>query len=184
MEGDKLISNITKDLKLGSKNKKDSKSQSQFNDPKFVYLDKTKIEENENNIPLNASTNMSSSLNFTDVLKSFDLPSIINETDQTKFKKNLKNYVKNKETSKVQIKFEDTEGRVIERTKNYDSMVKEVTKYQAKVKINKEADVLDFTTNHQNLSFTAKSLINNSSNKDLNVLEKSIKDILIKNKYS
>ena len=53
-----------------------------------------------------------------------------------------------------------------------------------KVKINREADVLDFTTNNQNLSFSAKALINNSSSaKDMNDLEKSIKDVLVKNKY-
>ncbi len=142
------------------------------------------MEEGENNIPV--SSNMQSSTNkmsFTDVLKNFDMPSMLNETQQTKLKKTLKNFVKNKDTSKVEIKFDDTEGKIIERSKNYDSLSKEVTKYQPKVKINREADVIDFTTNNQNLSFTAKSLINKSSKKDMNNLEKSIQEILLKNKY-
>jgi U3 small nucleolar RNA-associated protein 14 len=181
MEDDKLISNITKDLNLG-KSKKSSKSEA---NQQFVYLDKTRMEEGENNIPASSSmqSDVNNKMSFTDVLKNFDLPSILNETQQTKLKKTIKNFVKNKDTSKVEIKFDDTEGKVIERSKNYDSLSKEVTKYQPKVKVNREADVLDFTTNNQNLSFTAKSLINNSSKKDMNNLEKSIQEILTKNKY-
>lgn len=180
MEDSKLISNITKDLNLGKSKKFKSESNEQF-----MYLDKTKMEEGENNIPVSSSTQSvaNNKLSFTDILKNFDMPSILNETQQTKLKKTLKNFVKNKDTSKVEIKFDDSEGKIIERSKNYDSLSKEVTKYQSKVKINREADVIDFSTNNQNLSFTAKSLINNSSKKDMNNLEKSIQEILTNNKY-
>ena len=177
----KSIKNISEDLKLN-----DNKSKKNSQIPhKFVYYNKTSLEETELNIPKQQSAEYSADkVSFSDVLKNFDLPSMLTETSQTKLKKTIKDYTKNKEKSKVELKFDDTETRTIERTENFKNLSKDITKYQAKVKINREADVVDFTTNNQNLSFSAKSLINNTSSaKNMNDLEKSIKDILVKNKY-
>jgi U3 small nucleolar RNA-associated protein 14 len=165
-DGDK-ITNISQELNL-----KPSLKQN------YVLMDQIKLEENENNI---LRTNQK--VSFSEVLQNFDIPTILNEKAQTKMKKTIKNYVKNKDIQKVEIKFNDKDTKTIERSKNYDTLVKEVTKYQAKVKINREADVLDFTTNTHNLSFSAKSLVNNSSQKDMNDYEKEIKNLLVKNKY-
>lgn len=105
----------------------------------------------------------------------------MNESSQAKFKKTLKNFIRNKDKDKVSIKFDDKETKLNERTLNYNSLVKDVTKYQEKVKVNREADILDFTGNTQKISTSAKSIMNNT--KELNSLEKSIKDMLVKNKY-
>jgi U3 small nucleolar RNA-associated protein 14 len=64
---------------------------------------------------------------------------------------------------------------------NYDKLSKEITEYQNKVKINREADVLDFTVKNKKLNFTSKSLAKNST--DLNPMEKAINEVLVKNNY-
>jgi U3 small nucleolar RNA-associated protein 14 len=178
----KSIKNIQADLNL---NETYSNKKSQALPQKFVYYNKTSLEETELNIPKQQGDNNTiDKISFSDVLKNFDLPSMLTESSQTKLKKTLKDYTKNKEKSKVQLKFDDTETKAIERSENFKNLSKDITKYQPKVKINREADVLDFTTNQQNISFSAKSLINNSSStKDMNDLEKTIKDVLVKNKY-
>jgi len=178
----KIIKNITDELKLND-NKSNKKSQ---NAPqKFVYYNKTNLEETELNIPKQSSQEQTGDkISFSEVLKNFDLPSMLSESSQTKLKKTIKDYTKNKEKSKVELKFDDTETKAVERSENYKNLSKDITKYQPKVKINREADVLDFTTNNQSLSYSAKALVNNSSSaKELNDLEKSIKDVLVRNKY-
>jgi U3 small nucleolar RNA-associated protein 14 len=54
-----------------------------------------------------------------------------------------------------------------------------MTKYQERVKINREADILDFT-NTKKHNITAKAIASASAD---NNLEKQIKDLLVKNKY-
>jgi len=99
---------------------------------------------------------------------------MINESTQAKLKKTMNNYVKNKDKSRVEIKFDDTESKFLERSQNYTTLNKEVTKYQSKVKINREADVLDFTPNQPSINLTAKAIVDNVTNdKNMNSLEKN-----------
>ena len=117
-------------------------------------------------------------LDFSTILKKFDINNL-NEATQTKLKKTLKQYVKNKDKDKVNIKFDDTEDKILERSENYKNIVKDITKYQERVKINREADIIDFT-NIQKNTLSAKAISNNDN---LNDMEKTIKNILVKNKY-
>jgi hypothetical protein len=39
-------------------------------------------------------------------------------------KKNIKNFAKDKDKEKIEIKFDDSQSRAIERNQNYNSMVK------------------------------------------------------------
>merc|ERR1712032_1456985 len=146
---------------------------------KFVYIENTHTEEDQNKIPTN-SQNENNKIEFADLLEDFDITKLP-EKNQTVLKKTIKTFTKNKDKDKVEIKFDDSETRQIERNQVYDSVVKDVTKYQTKVKINREADVLDFTKNIQAPSTSAKTLANNT--KDMNDFEKDINEILIKEKY-
>ena len=65
-----------------------------------------------------------------DVIKNFKMPNIINESTQTKMKNTIKDFVKNKDKSKVEIKFDDTDTKILERTLNYNKLSKDITKYQ------------------------------------------------------
>jgi U3 small nucleolar RNA-associated protein 14 len=117
-------------------------------------------------------------VDFSTLLKKFDIGNL-NETSQTKLKKNLKQYIKNKDKDKVDIKFDDTETKVLERTENYNTMVKDIGKYQERVKINREADVLDFSAGVKH-NQTAKAIASGAGD---NGFEKEIKDLLVKNRY-
>jgi U3 small nucleolar RNA-associated protein 14 len=176
MSNNSQIDNITNDLNLQSEGKSDGVG-------KFIYYDKTLLEENEKNIP---SLNKNDKISFADVLKGFNVPSVMNETNQAKLKKTLENFIKNKDKNKVEIKFNDTSGKILERSSNYSNLVKEISVYQDKVKINREADVVDFTNRHNHSSIipnTAKSIANNTyTYEDMNDYEKKIKEILVKNK--
>merc|ERR1712032_742040 len=146
---------------------------------KFVYIENTHTEEDQNKIPTN-SQNENNKIEFADLLEDFDITKLP-EKNQTVLKKTIKTFTKNKDKDKVEIKFDDSETRQIERNQTYNGVVKDITKYQTKVKINREADVLDFTKNIQVPSSSAKSLANNT--KDMNDFEKDINDILVKEKY-
>jgi len=147
------------------------------NKDKVIYYDKNvKFEENENEI----ITSDNAKLSFPEILEKFDINSNLNEKNITKFKKNLKGFLKNKDKEKVNITFDDTKMKVAERTLNYDNVVGDVTQFQEKVKVNREADILDFTVKH-NISTTGKSLMSHTT--ELNPLEKNIKNLLVNNKY-
>merc|ERR1711957_885764 len=146
---------------------------------KFVYIENTHTEEDQNKIPANSQKD-NNKIEFADLLEDFDITKLP-EKNQAVLKKTIKTFTKNKDKDKVEIKFDDTETKQIERNQVYDSVVKEVTKYQTKVKINREADVLYFTKNIQIPSNSAKSLANNT--KDMNDFEKDINNILVKEKY-
>ena len=143
---------------------------------KFLYDKKDyQIEENAKNIT------SKDKVEFNDVMKMF-IPS--NETQKANISKTMATYMKNKEKNKVEIKFNDKEDKIIERTKAYKEITKDVSKYQDKVKANREADIVDFTQmdNKTNKSITKKTAKEFASKfTEQNDFEKSIKNILVKN---
>ena len=167
------LKNIYNDLDLGvGKNKTNQ----------ILYINKSKIkEEDENNIK------SSNKVDFKEILQNFDFKDL-GETAKAKLNKNLKQLVNKQEKDKVTIKFDDSDTKIIERSLNYDKLSKvfnhlnkqDITGYQNKVKINREADILDFRVKNK-LTSTCKSMVKNST--DLNPMEKSINDLLIKNNY-
>lgn len=62
-------------------------------------------------------------IDFSDLLENFDITQLP-EKNQAVLKKNIKNFAKDKDKEKVEIKFDDSQSRVIERNQNYNSMVK------------------------------------------------------------
>ena len=143
---------------------------------KFLYDKKDyQIEENAKNIT------SKDKVEFNDVMKMF-IPS--NETQKANISKTMATYMKNKEKNKVEIKFNDKEDKIIERTKAYKEITRDVSKYQDKVKANREADIVDFTQmdNKTNKSITKKTAKEFASKfTEQNDFEKSIKNILVKN---
>ena len=143
---------------------------------KFLYDKKDyQIEENAKNIT------SKDKVEFNDVMKMF-IPS--NETQKANISKTMATYMKNKEKNKVEIKFNDKEDKIIERTKAYKEITKDVSKYQDKVKANREADIVDFTQmdNKTNKSITKKTAKEFASKfTEQNDFEKSIKNIIVKN---
>lgn len=159
------MNNIYNDLELETR-------KNQAN--KVLYVNKSKIkEEDQNNIK------SSNKVDFKEIMQNFDFKEI-GETAKAKLNKNLKKLVNKQDKEKVTIKFDDSENKIVERELNYNKLSKEITEYQNKVKINREADVLDFRVNKK-LNFTCKSLAKNSS--DMNPMEKQINDVLMKNNY-
>ena len=159
------MNNIYNDLELETR-------KNQAN--KVLYVNKSKIkEEDQNNIK------SSNKVDFKEIMQNFDFKEI-GETAKAKLNKNLKKLVNKQDKEKVTIKFDDSENKIVERELNYNKLSKEITEYQNKVKINREADVLDFRV-HKKLNFTCKSLAKNSS--DMNPMEKQINDVLMKNNY-
>jgi len=159
--------NIYNDLDLDT-NKQQSNN-------KVLYVNKSKInDEDQNNIK------SSNKVDFKEVMQNFDFADL-GEINKAKLSKNLKKLVNKQEKEKVEIKFNDSDIKKVEREMNYDKLSKEITEYQNKVKINREADVLDFTVKNKKLNFTSKSLAKNST--DLNPMEKAINEVLVKNNY-
>lgn len=157
-------------IKQGDKSDKANKE-------KFLYDKKDyQIEENAKNI---TSTDK---VEFNDVMKMF-IPST-NETKKANISKTMASLIKNKEKNIVEIKFNDKEDKIIERTKAYKEITKDVSKYQDKVKANREADIVDFTQmdNKTNKSITKKTAKEFASKfTEQNDFEKNIKNILVKN---
>jgi len=129
---------------------------------------------------LNIIASEKNKLSFPEIVEKFNLTKNLNEANITKFKKNLKDFAKNKDKDKVNITFNDTKIKIAEREENYNNIVDDLLKYQEKVKVNREADIIDFRQKH-NISTTGKSIVAN--NKENNTFEQSIKDLLVKNKY-
>ena len=146
---------------------------------KIYFSNNNKYEENENNIQIDENQKIT----LNDVLKNFSQTE--NETKKANLSKAYKTYINNKEKTQVEIKFNDIKDRVLERTENYNSLNKDISKYQKKVKENREADIIDFTQeNDKIIRKISKKTIKEIAKgiKEENNFEKSINQILINNK--
>ena len=146
---------------------------------KIYFSNNNKYEENENNIQIDENQKIT----LNDVLKNFSQTE--NETKKANLSKAYKTYINNKEKTQIEIKFNDIKERVLERTENYNSLNKDISKYQKKVKENREADIIDFTQeNDKIIRKISKKTIKEIAKgiKEENNFEKSINQILINNK--
>ena len=116
----KALKNIKKSLEINDNQKN-----------KIFFSKNNKFEENENNIQIDENQKIS----FNDVMKNFG--QVENETKKANLSKAYKTYINNKEKSQIEIKFNDTKDKEIERTQNYNLLNKEISKYQKKVKENR-----------------------------------------------
>lgn len=156
------LDNIKEDLNIKETKKKG----------KMYFDTSTNIDENEKNL------HNISQVQFNDVMKAFT--GQVTETEKAHIGKAIKTFAQTKDKDKVEIKFNDTTDKVLERTKNYEAMTEDITKYQSKVKENREADVIDFTGDKSSIAKrTAKQIA--SCYKEQNQMEKNIKQILIAN---
>lgn len=156
------LNNVKGDLKIKEAKKKG----------KMYFDTSTNIAENERNL------HNSNQVHFNDVMKAFT--SQVTETEKAHIGKSIKTFAQTKNKNKVEIKFNDTTERVLERTKNYEALVEDITKYQPKVKESREADIIDFTGDKLSIANrTAKQIA--STYKEETQMEKSIKQILIAN---
>ena len=146
---------------------------------KIYFSNNNKYEENENNIQIDENQKIT----LNDVLKNFSQTE--NETKKANLSKAYKTYINNKEKTQIEIKFNDIKERVLERTENYNSLNKDISKYQKKVKENREADIIDFTQeNDKIIRKISKKTVKEIAKgiKEENNFEKSINNILINNK--
>ena len=146
---------------------------------KIYFSNNNKYEENENNIQIDENQKIT----LNDVLKNFSQTE--NETKKANLSKAYKTYINNKEKTQIEIKFNDIKERVLERTENYNSLNKDISKYQKKVKENREADIIDFTQeNDKIIRKISKKTVKEIAKgiKEENNFEKSINQILINNK--
>lgn len=167
------IDNVKKILNIKG-NAKEAPQQEKFMFDKNDNL----IEESEKNIIIPEDEKV----DFKDVMKMF--VSDVNETSKANISKAVNSYMKNKDKNKVEIKFNDKEDKILERGKAYNEITKDISKYQEKVKRNREADIVDFTqrddrTNKKISKKTAKEIA--SKLNEQNDFEKQIKETLIKN---
>ena len=162
------LKNMKKSLKINENSKN-----------KIYFSNNNKYEENENNIQIDENQKIT----LNDVLKNFSQTE--NETKKANLSKAYKTYINNKEKTQVEIKFNDIKDRVLERTENYNSLNKDISKYQKKVKENREADIIDFTQeNDKIIRKISKKTVKEIAKgiKEENNFEKSINNILINNK--
>ena len=61
-------------------------------------------------------------------MQNFDITKLP-EKNQAVLKKNLKTFAKEKDKEKIEIKFDDSETKTLERSQNYDKMVKVKIKF-------------------------------------------------------
>lgn len=167
------IDNVKKLLNIEGKTK-DTPQQEKFMFDKNDNL----IEESEKNIIIPDDEKV----DFKDVMKMF--VSDVNETSKANISKAVNSYMKNKDKNKVEIKFNDKDDKILERGKAYNEITKDISKYQEKVKRNREADIVDFTqrddrTNKKISKKTAKEIATKLN--EQNDFEKQIKEALIKN---
>ena len=130
---------------------------------KIYFSNNNKYEENENNIQIDENQKIT----LNDVLKNFSQTE--NETKKANLSKAYKTYINNKEKTQIEIKFNDIKERVLERTENYISLNKDISKYQKKVKENREADIIDFTQEND-------KIIRKISKKTVKEIAKGIKE--------
>ena len=174
--------NSENEINTNSKALKNIKNSLEINDNqknKIFFSNNNKFEENENNIQIDENQKIS----FNDVMKNFG--QVENETKKANLSKAYKTYINNKEKSQIEIKFNDTKDKEIERTQNYNLLNKEISKYQKKVKENREADIIDFTQeNDKIIRKISKKTVKEIAKgiKEENNFEKSINNILINNK--
>lgn len=62
-------------------------------------------------------------IKFSDLVDKIGI-SQFSEKNQGQLKNNIKNFAKEKDMKKVEIKFDDSQSKIIERNQNYNSMVK------------------------------------------------------------
>ena len=161
------------------KNMKKSLKINENSNNKIYFSNNNKYEENENNVQIDENQKIT----LNDVLKNFSQTD--NETKKANLSKAYKTYINNKEKTQVEIKFNDIKDRVLERTENYNSLNKDISKYQKKVKENREADIIDFTQeNDKIIRKISKKTVKEIAKgiKEENNFEKSINNILINNK--
>ena len=173
--------NSENEINTNSKALKNIKNSLEINDNqknKIFFSNNNKFEENENNIQIDENQKIS----FNDVMKNFG--QVENETKKANLSKAYKTYINNKEKSQIEIKFNDTKDKEIERTQNYNLLNKEISKYQKKVKENREADIIDFTQENDKIirkisKKTVKEIVTGLNEE--NNFEKKINNILINN---
>ena len=173
--------NSENEINTNSKALKNIKNSLEINENqknKIFFSNNNKFEENENNIQIDENQKIS----FNDVMKNFG--QVENETKKANLSKAYKTYINNKEKSQIEIKFNDTKDKEIERTQNYNLLNKEISKYQKKVKENREADIIDFTQENDKIirkisKKTVKEIVTGLNEE--NNFEKKINNILINN---
>ena len=152
---DKALSNLKSTLNIKQKQDINPTDDSKANNNKIFFKQNTSLNETEKNV----QTTKSQKINFSDVFKTFQ-GDIKNETSRANLSRAVKNFginneeendgnkkiSKKDEVNRIKTNYnEQKEEKKLERETSYLAVGNDITKYQARVKSLREADVVDFT---------------------------------------